>query len=68
MLKRNVGSVERIIRLVIGVAAIIAFFMLPEASYRYWLLIGIIPLATGLLSSCPLYTIFGISTCKVKSE
>ena len=68
MLKRNVGSVERIIRLVIGVAAIIAFFMLPDASYRYWLLIGIIPLATGLLSSCPLYTIFGISTCKVKAE
>ncbi len=68
MLKRNVGSVERIIRLVIGVAAIVAFFMLPEASYRYWLLLGIIPLATGLLSSCPLYTIFGISTCKMKSE
>lgn len=67
MLKKNVGSVERIIRLVVGVAAIIAFFMLPDASYRYWLLIGIVPLATGLMSSCPLYTIFGISTCKMKS-
>ncbi len=68
MLKKNVGAVERILRLAVGVAALVAFFMLPEASYRYWLLIGIIPLATGLLSSCPLYTIFGISTCKVKSE
>jgi len=68
MLKKNVGSIERIIRLVVGVAALAAFFMLPDAAYRYWLLIGIVPLATGLLSSCPLYTIFGISTCKMKSE
>lgn len=67
MLKKNVGSVERILRLVVGIAALVAFFMLPEASYRYWLLIGIIPLATGLLSSCPLYTIFGISSCKTKA-
>ena len=67
MFKRNVGSLERIIRLVVGIAAIVAFFMLPEASYRWWLLIGIIPLATGLMSSCPLYSIFGISTCKTKS-
>ncbi|HIP22973.1 MAG TPA: DUF2892 domain-containing protein [Rhodobacteraceae bacterium] len=68
MLKKNVGSIERILRLAVGIAALVAFFMLPEAAYRYWLLIGIIPLATGLLSSCPLYTIFGISTCKMKSE
>lgn len=68
MLKKNVGSVERILRLAAGIAALVAFFMLPEASYRYWLLIGIIPLATGLFSSCPLYTILGISTCKMKSE
>ena len=68
MLKKNVGAVERILRLAVGIVAIVAFFMLPEASYRYWLLIGIIPLVTGLLSSCPLYTIFGISTCKTKAS
>ena len=68
MFKKNVGTVERVLRLVVGAAAIVAFFMLPEASYRYWLLIGVIPLATGLLSSCPLYTIFGISTCKTKAS
>ena len=67
MLKKNVGSVERILRIAVGIAALVAFFLLPEASYRYWLLIGIVPLATGLMSSCPLYTIFGISTCKMKS-
>lgn len=67
MLKKNVGSIERIIRLVVGIAAIAAFFVYPESPYRLWFLIGIIPLATGLLSSCPLYTIFGINTCKTKS-
>ena len=41
--------------------------MLPEAGYRWFLLIGIVPLATGLMGSCPAYSIFGISTCKLKS-
>jgi len=67
MFKKNEGSVDRILRVIVGLAAIIAFFMLPEATYRYWLLIGIVPLLTGLVGSCPLYTILGIGTCKVKS-
>jgi len=68
MLKKNMGSIDRILRFAVGAAALIAFFMLPEASYRYWLLLGIIPFGTSLLGSCPLYTIFGIGTCKMKSE
>ena len=67
MFKKNEGSVDRILRIIVGIAALVAFFMLPEASYRYWLLIGIVPLATGLLGSCPIYTIFGIGTCKIKN-
>jgi hypothetical protein len=39
---------------------------MPEASYRWAFLLGIVPLATGLLGSCPLYSILGISTCPVK--
>ena len=39
---------------------------MPELSYRWVLLLGIVPLATGLLGSCPVYSIFGISTCKLK--
>jgi hypothetical protein len=31
-----------------------------------WGWLGVIPLATGLLGSCPLYTLFGVSTCKVR--
>ena len=67
MFKKNEGSADRILRIIVGIAALVAFFMLPEASYRYWLLIGIVPLATGLLGSCPIYTIFGIGTCKIKN-
>ncbi len=64
MFKHNVGSTDRIIRIVLGVALIVAFFMFPDASWRWFLLIGIVPLATALMGSCPLYSIFGMNTCK----
>ena len=64
MLKKNMGSLDRILRFVIGAALLIAYFVMPGASK--WLLIGIIPLATSLLSSCPLYSILGLSTCPMK--
>jgi hypothetical protein len=68
MFAKNVGSIDRIIRIVLGVALLIAFFAMPEASYRWLLLIGIVPLATALMGSCPLYSIFGISTCPMKKS
>ena len=66
MFKNNVGSIDRIIRAVIGIAALVAFFLLPEAEWRWWLLIGIVPLATALMGSCPIYSMLGLSTCPVK--
>lgn len=66
MFKTNVGMVDRIVRIVVGIALLLAFFLYPDASWRYWTLIGIIPLATGLMSSCPLYSLLGLSTCPVK--
>jgi hypothetical protein len=66
MFKNNVGSIDRVIRAIIGVVALVAFFLLPDASWRWWLLIGIVPLATAALGTCPLYTILGLSTCPVK--
>ena len=62
MFSRNVGQVDRILRIIIGAALIAGFFLMPDASYRWLFLIGVIPLATGLMSSCLLYRIFGIST------
>ena len=63
MLKKNVGTFDRAARIVLGVVLLAMFFIFPDASWRYWTLIGIVPLATGLISSCPLYTIFGLSSC-----
>lgn len=63
MFKKNVGSVDRIIRIIVGLALIAAYFVYPELSWGLALLIvGIIVTATGLLSSCLLYTILGLRT------
>ncbi|MCJ8238579.1 YgaP family membrane protein [Peteryoungia algae] len=66
MFAKNVGSVDRILRIVAGLVLLSLFFIYPDSSWRYFALIGIVPLATGLMSSCPLYSIFGISSCPAK--
>ncbi len=57
-MKRNVGTIDRMVRIAAGVviAALGIYF-------RNWLgLVAVIPLATGIVGSCPLYLPFGIST------
>ena len=63
MFAKNVGTTDRIIRIIAGLALIIAFFMNAGGALNWVFLIGIVPLATGLLGSCPAYTLFGIKTC-----
>ncbi len=59
-MKQNVGNVDKIIRLVIGVViAILGIYF-----KSWWGLIAIIPIATALFSFCPLYSPFKISTQK----
>ncbi|MBX3044706.1 MAG: DUF2892 domain-containing protein [Candidatus Kapabacteria bacterium] len=61
-MKKNVGKVDMIIRLVAGSA--IAIWGIISGS---WLgLIAIVPIATALTGFCPAFTLFGISTCKIK--
>jgi len=65
LLPRNEHDMERAARVVIGLGLLSLVFVGPRSM---WGLIGVIPLATGLLGSCPLYTVLGISTCpKAKS-
>lgn len=66
MFTKNIGSIDRLLRIVVGIVLLALFFLYPDASWRYFTLIGVVPLLTGLLSSCPLYSIFGISTCPAK--
>jgi hypothetical protein len=66
MFTTNVGTVDRVIRIVVGLALLAGFFLNADASMRWLYLIGIVPLATGLMSTCPLYSLFGLSTCPMK--
>lgn len=66
MFSKNVGSVDRILRVVVGLVVLSLFFIYPDASWRYFALLGLVPLLTGLLSTCPLYSLMGISTCPMK--
>ena len=61
-MKANVGTLDRVVRLLLAVGLFSLFFILPGE--QKWLgLIGIVPLATGSLQWCPLYSLFGIRTC-----
>lgn len=59
----NVGKLDRVLRIVLGIALLVAFFLMPGAGFRWLLLIGLIPLVTGAVKFCPLYRILGLSTC-----
>lgn len=63
MFKTNVGGIDRILRIVVGAALLLGFFLNPDATYRWAYLIGLVPLFTGLFGTCPLYSILGINTC-----
>lgn len=64
-MKKNVGHVDKWIRIALGVVLLLLIFVV-KSDWRWLGLIGIIPLATALLNFCPLYALFGISTNKAK--
>lgn len=67
MFKTNAGTIDRALRIIAGLGLLLWFFMDQGTGFwHYAKLIGIVPLATGLLGSCPAYTIFGINTCSMK--
>lgn len=64
---RNVGSIDRILRIVVGLA-LLSLIVFVEGNARWWGLVGLVPLITGLMSTCPLYSILGLSTCPLKGK
>ncbi|MFN7003218.1 MAG: DUF2892 domain-containing protein [Roseinatronobacter sp.] len=66
MLAKNVGGIDRILRIVVGLALILGFFLNADGSMRWLYLIGIVPLATGLMQTCPLYSLIGLNTCPTR--
>lgn len=61
-MKANVGGIDRVLRIVAGLGLLSLVFVLPEPN-RWWGLVGIVPLATGFMRVCPLYSLIGVNTC-----
>jgi len=69
-MKINVGGIDRVVRVVVGLA-LIAFalgFLWPGTGWNWVGWIGVIPLATGAVGSCPLYSVLGMSTCAMPKK
>ena len=62
---RNEATVERIIRVLVGIGLLSLVFVGPQTPWGW---IGLVFLVTGLIGSCPLYTVLGISTCPLKES
>jgi len=58
----NVGRTDKLIRIVVGIGVLSLLFLL-RGDARLLGLLGIVPLATGLVGYCPLYSLLGLSTC-----
>lgn len=64
-MKSNVGSLDRIVRVVLGAGILSLAFIGPQTPFGY---IGIVPLLTGIFGFCPAYLPFGLSTCRVADK
>lgn len=62
-MKANVGGVDRVIRIVVGLA-LIAWALVGGGPMWAW--IGVVPLAPAVINFCPAYALLGMSTCKTK--
>lgn len=64
-MKKNIHSLERALRVVVGITLVSLAFIGPQ---NKWFLLGLIPLVTGLVGWCLPYQILGISTCKLSKK
>ena len=60
---KNEGTLDRGLRVVIGLALLAIVFVGPQTPWGW---IGVVPLLTGLVGFCPLYKVLGLSTCPLK--
>lgn len=65
LLPRNEHTVDRAIRVVLGLA-LLALAVTGRLTPWGWL--GVVPLLTGLIGSCPLYTLLGVGTCPIETK
>ena len=65
MFAKNVGTIDRILRIVVGLGLISLVFVGPQTPWGW---VGIVPLLTAVISFCPLYTLIGIRTCPIGNK
>ncbi|MBK7423275.1 MAG: DUF2892 domain-containing protein [Propionivibrio sp.] len=64
-MKTNVGGIDKILRIAVGIALIAMAYMNVVGVWGY---IGVVPLLTGLIGWCPVYPLLGISSCPIKKS
>jgi hypothetical protein len=64
-MKTNEGTLDRALRVIGGLALI---GLAATGTVGAWGYVGVVPLLTGAMGMCPLYTVLGINTCPVKSR
>ena len=64
-MKKNEGTLDRAARVIVGLGLLSLVFVGPQTM---WGLVGIVPLLTGAIGFCPLYTVLGINTCAVSKN
>ncbi|HAT51066.1 MAG: DUF2892 domain-containing protein [Nitrospirae bacterium] len=64
-MKANVGGMDRILRIIVGLIVLSLVFVGPQT---LWGLVGIVPLVTGLFKFCPFYPILGLNTCSCSTK
>jgi hypothetical protein len=62
-MNKNEGNIDRGFRVIVGVGLLSLVFVGPQTAWGY---VGIVPLLTGLVGYCPLYSLLGINTCSHK--
>jgi hypothetical protein len=68
---KNEGNIDRILRVIVGAGLLAYYFFGPGEGWggiHALALIGIVPLVTGLVGTCPLYSVLGVSTCPMKKS
>lgn len=62
---RNEGTIDRVLRVALGLVLLSLVFVGPQT---VWGWIGVVPLVTGLVGTCPVYSLLGVNTCGMKKS
>jgi hypothetical protein len=64
LIPQNEHIIDRVVRVALGLTLLMLTVVGPQSA---WGFLGIIPLVTGMVGSCPLYRLVGVNTCNIGS-